>query len=107
MRMRILAALALLMTGCSFALVTRAKDATADRPCTQSNAAPIVDTTIAVAAIASGLAIVFSDPHLPFDNGDHTMQGMGGMVALEGLMFGAGAVYGFGSTSTCRRPSPG
>jgi hypothetical protein len=96
-----IALLVVLITGCSFGFVTRPQDATPEQRCTTSRKMPIVDTVFATALLSIGTAMLVTDPQLPFDR-SHTMQALGGMEAIEGGAFAAGAVYGWVETAACR-----
>lgn len=103
-------------TGCSWIGVTPPPESVSEReplPCTESNAAPIADTTGAV--LGAGVAVLgvglLADAQAPCTDafcgvGRSAEQGAGGIAIGAGVLFGAlylaSSSYGFSNTSRCR-----
>ncbi len=114
------AALAMLVSGCSFVSVQRARPPQAvEDPrlvdtCTTSRQAPVADTVLGAAALVAGYAMILSeavkhqdclDSH-PYsssscDDVGNPLPGLG--VALAALPFTGSAIYGYTTTAQCRR----
>ncbi|MEO8699675.1 MAG: hypothetical protein ABI867_06510 [Kofleriaceae bacterium] len=87
-------------TGCSLAMVRGAPSplpTEGEIPCSSSYAMPIVDTTIAVVAIATGLALLASR-----DRDDRLGDQAPFAVVLTGATFGVSGINGFTKVANCR-----
>jgi hypothetical protein len=103
-------------SACSFITLRRPPAADIERPanveCTESVAAPVVDTAIALTYVALGM-FVLAKGGTGCCSGPECFGGCPSGMAVGGLIggaiFGASAVYGFTMTNRCRgivRPQP-
>lgn len=109
------AAVVVSFSGCSFTTVQRARplgeidDPRIADDCTTSNAAPGIDTALAVAGIIAS-NVMLADATKPDPNCDSRRTtcgasgnvGPGLAVALAGAVFTGSAVYGYFTTAKCR-----
>jgi hypothetical protein len=111
------AALAILMSGCSFATVSRVRPpADVDDPrvtdtCTATSQAAVLDTVLGAAGLVAGYGLLLTS--IANASCDTTTTGGGtckpanpgpGLAAIgAGALFAGSAIYGYVSTAQCRR----
>ena len=108
-QMRQLALVAL--AGCSFATrgPPRGYDGRADPDCTTSQAAPVLDTSVAIVAGVIGLPLIVQnwgdgcDPNSEcHDAGPDIARSIGGVMVAVGLLYAIGAYAGFSNVRDCK-----
>jgi hypothetical protein len=97
---RIVAALTIVavLGGCSFIAVRRPSRQRAD--CTSSRRAPIGDSLLTVAAIATALVGLFG--LVVVDPDDTGLKALAAVGSVSTVVFGVSAGYGFYETGKCR-----
>lgn len=104
-------ALPLSQAACSFVFVETPRPREGVTRCTRSTGAPVVDTLVAVPALAigaiAGMKYLSDLGGAPGDDG-HDVAGSVAAVSLPvGVLYSLGAIYGFRETARCRAtPTP-
>jgi len=102
LQMRAFAIVGLMLGGCSLTFVARPTDAGQQTSCTESRAAPIVDSVLGAGLVAAGVASL-SIPASTLPDGEGLARVSGVAALVASAVFVISAVSGFSSTSECRR----